>query len=89
MAVPVVAREQAIERVDEVVVGACPGLDDGDARGGVRREHVAETVAAPGTECTELVGEIDDPVARRVDIEDHRVHSPRAYARAMRRRVDQ
>ena len=41
VAVAIVAREQALERVDEVVVGARAGLDDGDARGRVRREHVA------------------------------------------------
>ena len=59
MAVAVVAREQAVECVDEVVVGACAGFDDGNARGGMGREHVAEPVATPRAERADLIGEID------------------------------
>ena len=50
VAVAVVARQQPLERVDEVVVGAGAGLDDGDARGRVRREHVDQPVAARAAE---------------------------------------
>ncbi len=42
MAVTVVTGKQPFQRVDEIVVGAGSGLDDRDARRGVRDEDVAQ-----------------------------------------------
>jgi hypothetical protein len=74
MAVAIVARQQALERVDEVVVAACPGFDDRDSGGGVWDENVAETVAVGCAEVTHIVGEIDDAATRGVNVEDCRIH---------------
>ena len=57
------------------------GLDERDAGGGVRREHVAQAVAAAGAERRDSRGEIDDPRARRVDVEDGGLH-PASLPRA-------
>ena len=54
VAVTVVARKQAFERVDEVVVGARAGLDDRHPRGRVRHEDVAQAVAVGGAELPHL-----------------------------------
>ena len=43
--VAVVARQQPLQRVDQVVVGARPGLDDRDTGRRVRDEHVAQPVS--------------------------------------------
>ena len=43
--ITIVARKQAFQRVDEVVVGSCAGLDDRHPGGRMRDEDVAETVA--------------------------------------------
>lgn len=44
----VVPRKQAIERIEEIIVGAGPDLDDDQARGGVRDEDAEQAVAAGG-----------------------------------------
>ena len=74
VAVAVVARQQSFEGVDEVVVAACAGLDDRDAGGGVRDEHVAQAVAVRRAERAHLVGEIDDASTRGVDVENGGIH---------------
>ena len=45
---PVLARQQSIERGEQVVVGAGADLDDDEARGRVRDEDRQEAVAAGG-----------------------------------------
>src|SRR3954454_1253546 len=77
--VPVVAREETFERVDEVVVGTRARLDDRPSRGGVWREHVEQPVAARAAEGTQVVGQVDDAPARGVDVEHRGVHRERAY----------
>ena len=64
VAVAVVARQQPFQRVDEVVVGPRAGLDDRDARRGVRHEHVAQAVLVGGAELPHPLGEVDDPSPR-------------------------
>jgi hypothetical protein len=41
---PVLARQQPIERVDEVIVGACPDLDDDQAGGRMRDEDGEQAI---------------------------------------------
>ena len=74
VAVAVVARQQSFQRVDEVVVGPGAGLDNRDARGGVRHEDVAQAVRAAAAERPHRVGEIDDAATRCVDFEHVGVH---------------
>ena len=45
MAVAVIARQQPFQGGDQVLLGARAGLEDGDAGGGVRHEHVAQPVS--------------------------------------------
>lgn len=41
----VLARQESIERVQQIVVGASPDLDDDETRGGVRNEDREQPVA--------------------------------------------
>ena len=74
VAVAIVARQQAFERVDEVVIGPGAGLDDRDTGGGVRHEHVAQAVLVAAAEGAHRVGEVDDAAPGGVDIEYIGVH---------------
>ena len=55
-----VAREQPIEDVDEVIVGAGPGLHDHEPGGGVRHEHVEQAVPGAGHELRAFPGDVED-----------------------------
>src|SRR3954452_6307113 len=59
----VISREQVAERPQQVLVGAGPGLDHGDAGSGMRHEQLEQTVALPGDESCAVVGEVQDGVA--------------------------
>ena len=89
VAVPIVARKQPLERVEQVVVGARPGLDERNTGGGVRHEHVAQAGPAPGAalsaERPDGVGEVDDAATGGVDVEEVGVHdaSVRAAGRPL------
>jgi hypothetical protein len=43
---PLLARQESVQRGEQVGIGARPDLDDDDARGGVRDEDRQETVTA-------------------------------------------
>ena len=65
VAVPpaVVGRQQVAERGEQVVVAARTGLDDRDAGGRMRDEHVQQPVAAPGDEAGAVAGQVEDGLA--------------------------
>ena len=52
--VAVVAGQEALQRVEQVALGAGAGLHEGDAGGGVGHEDVDQPVAQPGAEALEL-----------------------------------
>ena len=89
VAVPIVAREQPLERVEQVVVGAGPRLDERNTGGGVRHEHVAQAGPSPraalSAERPDGVGEVDDAAPGGVDIKQVGVHdaSVRAAGRPL------
>ena len=62
VAPPVVRGQEVGEGGEQVVVRARPRLDDRDAGGGVRDEHVEEPVAELPHEVRALVGEVEDDV---------------------------
>jgi hypothetical protein len=79
--ISVVARQQPFERVDQVVVTSRARFDDGDPRGGVGDENVAQAVAVRRAERPHIVGEIDDAPSRGVDIEHVGIHASRVRTR--------
>src|ERR1700759_3445998 len=54
-----VTRQQFLERAEQVVVAAGPGLDDREARGRVRHEHVEQPLVPPAQESFTGRGQID------------------------------
>jgi len=61
---PLLARQQPVERGDQVGIGAGPDLDDHDPRGGVRDEDREEAVAAGRCRRGErgaVGGQVDQP----------------------------
>ena len=74
MTVSIVAGEQSLESIDEVVFGSGARLDDCQAGGGVGHEHVAQAVAAGRTELADRPREVDDEAFARVDVDECRVH---------------
>jgi hypothetical protein len=75
MTVAVIARQQTFERVQEVVIGPRAGLDDRDTGGGVRYEHVAQSIVMSAAKRPQGVGEVDYAAAGGVDIEYVGVHT--------------
>ena len=59
----VVGGQQVVERREQVVVAAGAGLEDRDARGGVRHEHVQQPVLLAGDERGALPGQVVHDVA--------------------------
>ncbi len=72
--VPVVARQQPFQRVDQVVVGTRAGLDDRDPGRRVRDEHVAQAVAVAEAEPAHRIGEVHDAATGGVDIQHIGLH---------------
>ena len=73
--VAIVARKEALEHLLEVVLGARPRLHQRQACRGVRHERVEKPVAAAlAGEALEVVGDVDDPSAVRVQLEFDRAH---------------
>ena len=69
VAVPVVARKEPPERVDEVGVRSCAHLHQGEAGRGMRHEDVDEPVTETGTELRQLGGEVDGALPGGVDVD--------------------
>src|SRR6516165_252647 len=74
MPVAVVTWQQPLQRVDQVVVGAGAGLDDGDTGRRVRHEHVAQTVAVAEAEPAHRIREIDDSATGGVHFQHIGMH---------------
>ena len=55
-----VARQQRVDRDQQVVVAARAGLEDRESRGGVRDEHAEQPVGLAAHELRALVGEVAD-----------------------------
>jgi hypothetical protein len=60
----VVGRQQVVQRGEQVVVGAGTGLEDRDARGGVRHEHVQQPVVLALHERGAVPGQVVHHLAR-------------------------
>ena len=74
---PVVGGQQVGQRGQQVLVAARTGLEDRDAGGRVRHEHVEQSVVAAPHEAGHLVSQVqDDLVTSRVAGEGLRVHGP-------------
>jgi heme-degrading monooxygenase HmoA len=86
MAIAIVARQQAFERVDEVAVTACAGLDDRDPGRRVRDEHVAQPIAMRRAEFTHIVSQVDDTATSGIDVEDNGIHDSSLRNAAIARR---
>lgn len=82
VAVSVIARQEALQGVDRIVIGACAGLDDGHSGGGVGNEDVAQPVATTGAELPHRVGQIHCRPLRGVDVEHLRVRLVRVRVAA-------
>lgn len=76
VAVPVISRQQTLQGVQQIVVGAGPGFDDGKPSRRVWNEDVAQTVAPLGAEPGDLGGEIYETSAAGIDGEYVGEHSP-------------
>ncbi len=74
MPVDVVAREQPVNCVLEVGLGAAAGLDECDAGGRVWDEDVTQAVAASATELEERVGDIGDQSSAGAQLNDLGMH---------------
>ena len=76
MPVPVIARKQAFEGGEQVVLGPRAPLHEGQPGSGMRHEDIDESVAATGAEPGELHRQVDRPLAGGVDLDLGRVHDP-------------
>ena len=71
-----VAWEQPIEDVDEIVVGAGSRLQDHEPGGGVRHEHVEQAVPDAGNELRAFPSDVEDaPPPAGMDGELGRLHA--------------
>jgi hypothetical protein len=77
MTIPLVARQEPFECIDQILVTARTRFDDRDARGGVGDENVAQAVTVRCAERPHIAGEIDDAPPRGVDVEHGGVHDPK------------
>jgi hypothetical protein len=75
MPVDVVAREQPVNGLFEVGLGAAASLDQCDARGCVRNKDVTQTVAAVATEPTDQASDIGDRTGSGTQLHDIGIHS--------------
>ena len=74
VAVPVVAGEKALQRVEEVGLGPGSRLHEGEPGSCVRDEGVDQAVAQAGTEQLELGGQVDQASSGGVDVDLDGVH---------------
>ena len=83
----IVAREQPIERLHEVLLRSRPELHDDDPAGRVRHEHVEQPVARAGDEALALARQVEQPAAPPgVDRQLERLHSTAVAASSASRR---
>ena len=86
MGPPVVARQEPVEGLERIVVGAGTQLEDHEAGGRVGHEHVEEPVASIGGRVDEALavgGEIVEAASRPGrDAQLGRVHRRGAYVAA-------
>src|SRR4029453_8313439 len=72
--IDVVTREQPVNGLLEVRLGAAASLDHCDARGCVRNKDMTQTVAAAATEPTDVVGDIGDEIRSGMQLHDIGIH---------------
>src|SRR4029453_6424295 len=72
--IDVLTREQPINGLLEVRLGAAASLDQGDTRGCVRNKDMTQTVAAAATEALDVVSDIGDETRPGMQLHDIGIH---------------
>ena len=80
VAPPIVRREQLVQRTKQVLLRPAAGLQDGDARGGMRDEDVHQPVSAGlAREVGRVSCDVDDALAiTGTKLERRCLHDPEA-----------
>ena len=74
--VDVLAREQPVNGVLEIGLGAASGLDQCDASGCMRNKDMTQTVAAVAAELTDHLSDVGDETSPGAYLDDIGIHFP-------------